>query len=285
MKSKRTKEKARKIYKKQKESVLALIRSRREIVEEIQKLEKDLSLFRQDLRKEITEFPDNLKKNILEKKEAISEKIKFVAKIDNDLWKIKGQNGKSIWNLERFDEKYKKIDFDDDNLYDGELEEDTNQRNNILREKIVKELIRNNLSPAKIDLTELFDEVIENQLSNKNEILEEFINNEMEEINLEHSIKQVIERKFKISNQEAKREEVTKDDLITENVKKNTFAEIKQIKWKGSKSDFARFVREKYNENIKDYASRADAVRKLYAEYEFDFKWSEKQCEDLLKKV
>lgn len=73
--------------------------------------------------------------------------------------------------------------------------------------------------------------------------------------------------------------------LITENVKTNTLTETKQHKWNGSKSDFARFVRTTYDENSNNFSSRADAVRKLYAEYEFDFKWSEKQCEDLLKKV
>lgn len=61
---------------------------------------------------------------------------------------------------------------------------------------------------------------------------------------------------------------------------------VKKLKWSGTKSEFARFIRDEYCKNQKQYKSLREASVKLFDKYDLDFEnWDKEKCYGFVRKV
>jgi len=54
--------------------------------------------------------------------------------------------------------------------------------------------------------------------------------------------------------------------------------------WRKTRTEFAAFIAAEYHEHKENYESLTDAVKKIYPQYKFSFRWSKQNCYELAKK-
>ena len=171
-----------------------------EIKTEIKDLNAEKKQLEIEFDKDITEFPLDLKEKFEKNNLNIEKRKKSINEIEKVLWGTfdKTEEG-LIWNHDKLLLEYKKINLDDDALFEELFDKSTGEGLEKLKNRIKNILTENRIDVTYNDLNDLSLEVLNIRLSNDDQFYEEMVNEEKTEENLTAVIYKVLNCKYQIN--------------------------------------------------------------------------------------
>ncbi|MGA7722085.1 MAG: hypothetical protein WCA84_13025 [Ignavibacteriaceae bacterium] len=179
-----------------------LIKSRRQIKSEILILDKEIEILEKQFENDITDFPAGLNKVLQAKEDEKKKKLKMIAAIEMQFWGVYGKSEGLYWKHSKYVDEYKKINLDDDELYNKLLDKSTDRQYREIEQEIKKVLAANNIPFSGSELNDLCLNTL------KHFATEEIIYGEKEE-NLSSAIIEIIKSRYNLKNDKI-------DELLTE---------------------------------------------------------------------
>ncbi len=172
-----------------------LIKSRRQIKSEILSLDKEIENLEKQFENDITEFPAGLNKVLQAKEDEKKKKLKMIAAIEMQFWGVYGKSEGLYWKHSKYVDEYKKINLDDDELYNKLLDKSTDRQYREIEQEIKKVLAANNIPFSGSELNDLCLNTLKHFAD------EEIIYGEKEE-NLSSAIIEIIKSRYNLKKEE-----------------------------------------------------------------------------------